>query len=637
MQKQRKLFPRLMSVFTALVMVVGMIPFAALQANAAPASDIPAEMLNCMPIQGLAYTGYNIQWLKDSGGIFQSGYYGGAVPSHVLSGIGYSGNLFGTCTVSDPNTPTGLAPDLAKFRSYGLDCTAFGAYYYFNFLRNIKGKNIDALWGYFRYDANNRPSPTGIYTARTVYNWYAGAEAAVAAGLGKRVGSTIDDLEYATAGDLIIFQSTSSTELVHIGVYIGCYNGTHFMAHVGNDRGPEIQSVQAMATGTGTKVSRPYAIYRFNDVTYYEKGFIEVNKTDTNGNKLNGATFLAVNQATGDEHVIGPTENGYAISKEMDLGTWVVTETVFPEGYGPYGPTSWTVTLAEDTPGGTVTINAVNQKGGTLYITKYVSTGKDEDRVGWQFQAVNNATGQVYGPFETYDSMGLAYAKLPAGTYTVSEINTGRKYWSYDTSQKQVTITSGEISEVFFKNEKGFEITFVKKSNTGDNAGHSFMAYQIDDAWGRSGYSRYYGPFTTGSDGTVTAGLPAGEYWVYEVDPRDQYWINDPSSIEPTEIPWVLDPTNPRRITGVAESSHTVTFENWQFGKAQVTKETSTGADKDGWEFEVTRKPEVNAAGTVLLQSPNRTYTKTNDGEAYLATYVVAPENCSEIITTGFC
>lgn len=180
MRTKRKLFPRLMSVFTVFVLLLGMLPISAL---AAPASDIPPSMLDNMPLEALAYTGYDIQWMKDSGTLYQPYGYAGYVPEERRSNIGYSGNLFGTCTVSDPNTPTGLAPDIRKFENYGLDCTAFGAYYYFNFLRNVKGKNIDELWGYFRYDANNRPSPTGIYTARTVYNWYAGAEAAVAKGL----------------------------------------------------------------------------------------------------------------------------------------------------------------------------------------------------------------------------------------------------------------------------------------------------------------------------------------------------------------------------------------------------------------------------------------------------------------------
>ena len=633
MRTKRKLFPRLMSVFTAFVLLLGMIPISAL---AAPASDIPATMLDNLPLEGLAYTGYNIQWLKDSGGIYQTGYYGGAVPSHVLSGIGYSGNLFGTCTVADASTPTGLAPDINKFKNYGLDCTSFASYYYFNFLRNIKGKNIDELWGYFRYDANNNLSPTGIYTARTVPNWYYGAEMAVAAGLGKKVGTTINDLANAVPGDLIIFKSVTSDTLVHVGVYIGYYNGTYFMAHVGNSRGPEIQSVGELRYDTGSKASQPYAIYHF-DSAYIpeEKGFIAVNKTDTNGNKLAGATFLAVNQATGDEYVIGPTdeENGYAISKEIDFGTYTVTETVFPTGYGPAGPTSWTITLNENTPAGVATINAVNQKGGILYISKEVNTDNYMDKDGWQFQAVNNATGQVYGPFTTENDMG-AYAELPVGTYTVTEINTGRKYWSYDTSEKQVTITSGGTAEVSFENEKGFEITFVKKSNTGDNAGHSFMAYQHSD-WFGNGHEKTFGPFTTGTDGTVTATLPSGDYWVYEADPRDQYWVNDPSNLEPDDAPLGSNPTNSRYIISGPESSYTVTFENWQFGKVQVTKETNTGVDLDGWEFEVTRKPDVNAAGTVLLQSPNRTYTKANGGEAYLATYIIGPEICFAITVAG--
>ena len=111
--------------------------------------------------------------------------------------------------------------------------------------------------------------------------------------------------------------------------------------------------------------------------------------------------------------------------------------------------------------------------------------------------------------------------------------------------------------------------------------------------------------------------------------------MNDPSNLEPDDAPLGSNPTNSRYIISGPESSYTVTFENWQFGKVQVTKETNTGVDLDGWEFEVTRKPDVNAAGTVLLQSPNRTYTKANGGEAYLATYIIGPEICFAITVAG--
>ncbi|MBQ5682761.1 MAG: hypothetical protein IIV26_04505, partial [Peptococcaceae bacterium] len=43
--------------------------------------------------------------------------------------------------------------------------------------------------------------------------------------------------------------------------------------------------------------------------------------------------FAAVNNATNDTFVIGPTNsNGYAKSGEMPMGVYTVTETVFPDG-----------------------------------------------------------------------------------------------------------------------------------------------------------------------------------------------------------------------------------------------------------------------------------------------------------------
>ena len=64
------------------------------------------------------------------------------------------------------------------------------------------------------------------------------------------------------------------------------------------------------------------------------------------------------------------------------MGTYTVLETIFPDGYGASGNTTWTVTLSENTPNQTVTIYAENQKiTSSLAITK--TPGNGENISGW--------------------------------------------------------------------------------------------------------------------------------------------------------------------------------------------------------------------------------------------------------------
>ena len=93
---------------------------------------------------------------------------------------------------------------------------------------------------------------------------------------------------------------------------------------------------------------------------YEQLGKIEIYKSDSNNSKLNGAEF-AVYDSHGIFRYTIAVNGGYGYVKDIPFGTYTVTETKFPDGYyaGSY-QTSWTVTLNENTPNATVTINSVN-------------------------------------------------------------------------------------------------------------------------------------------------------------------------------------------------------------------------------------------------------------------------------------
>ena len=122
----KKFTSRILSMLLAVLMLISMMPTSVF---AAPASDIPAEMLDNVFLDALEYTGYKVQAQRDDGTIFKK-YSGGATA--YLSKISYGLNKYGTETVAKSGTATGLAPDIAGFESSGLCCASFVSYVYYN-------------------------------------------------------------------------------------------------------------------------------------------------------------------------------------------------------------------------------------------------------------------------------------------------------------------------------------------------------------------------------------------------------------------------------------------------------------------------------------------------------------------------
>ena len=69
----KKFTARILSMLMAMLMLVSMLPTSVF---AAPASDIPANMLDNVYLDALEYTGYKVQAQRDDGTIFKK-YSGG--------------------------------------------------------------------------------------------------------------------------------------------------------------------------------------------------------------------------------------------------------------------------------------------------------------------------------------------------------------------------------------------------------------------------------------------------------------------------------------------------------------------------------------------------------------------------------
>lgn len=445
----------------AVVMVIMSLPMSAF---AAPASDLPANMVDHAILRALEYTGYDVQKQKNDGTLYQSGSYGSRTPESVLSNINYGTGLSGFETIDDSSTPTGKAPDIARFERNGLCCASFVTYFVCNYMPNIEGADTQAI--------TDAIKATGM-NSQAVVTWQTALKNIDGKGMVEKIGTSSSNVDRSklTPGDLIIFGNEENSH-THIAVYSGTYKGTDFLIHVGNDRGPEIMPVHWMSdSSNGAKASYPNAYYHINPKVFEDDGDIEVYKKDTDGNKLAGAEFLATNTETGKSYKIGPTNsNGYAkTANPIPYGTYTVKETKFPTNFHAYGKTEWTVTVDANN-NGLVTVNAVNEiDNGNA---KIVKTSEDGEVAGVTFRLTGNGVDKTV----TTNANGeITIKELKPGTYKVTE-TVADKYEPQET--RNVTVVSNQTATVTFNNVlKRGDLSVTKTSEDGLVEGVQFRLF----------------------------------------------------------------------------------------------------------------------------------------------------------------
>ena len=459
MMKKSKFSTRLLTMLLAVVMVISIMPMSAF---AAPASDLPANMVDHSILRALEYTGYDVQQQKNDGTLYQSGSYGSRTPTSILSDISYGTSTSGQETVADSSTPTGKAPNIALFEQKGLCCAAFVSYYVMNYLPNIEGADTQFI--------SNAIHATGM-NSQAVVTWQTALNKLANEGKLEKIGTSSSNVDRSklTPGDLIIF-GTSENSHTHIAVYSGTYKGVDYIIHVGNDRGPEISRVDWMGQA-GDKSSYPNAYFHLPQEIFESDGDIEVYKKDTDGKNLAGAVFVATNSETGKSYKIGPTNSsGYAKTENpVPYGTYTVKETVFPTNYHAYGKTEWTVTVDANNDG-LATINAVNEADPGS--AKIVKTSEDGVVEGVTFTLSGNGVNKTV----TTDVNGTVQIdNLKPGTYQVKE-TMADKYEPQET--RNVVVVSNQVATVTFNNVlKRGDLQVVKDSEDGLVEGVKFHLY----------------------------------------------------------------------------------------------------------------------------------------------------------------
>lgn len=494
------------ALFISVLIILASLPFAAV---AAPALDIPSEMLDNAYMRALAYTGYNVQSQKNDGTIFKV--YSSNVPATVRSAIGYGTNCYGNETIANTATKTGLAPNIQLFESSGLCCASYVSYIYYNYLPNIEGINTFGTI-----------SPVNLRSAEA-YNTVANSW--VTSNKARRINFTqingdLNTEEKIPLGSLITFKN-SAGYIKHVAVYIGEYGGNHFITHVGNSNGPEICTINGMTKGSSPQTVNQIVAPAFVEPT----GSIEVIKTDTNGNALAGAFFVAtLNSDPSKQYLIGPTDSsGYGkTAGNIPYGSYTVKETVFPENHRAYGQTVWNISV-NDSNKGVAKFSAVNELiPGAIQIVK---TSEDSKVKGVKFNIIGEETDTTV---LTDENGTVLIDNLKPGVYTVSEVES-ENYILLDS--QLVTVVSGQTSTLYFNNQlrkgnlkimKTAEDDFVEGLEFGlfgiSLSGESISMYAVSDSNGNAEF----------------IDIPIGQYKVYELNTPDRY-------TEPQEIDVVIN------------------------------------------------------------------------------------------------
>ena len=386
-----------------------------LNLSAAPAADIPSKMLDNIYLDALTYTGYKTDAQKADGSIFKT--YSGNAPASVRSGIGYGAGPSGLETVAADNK-TGKAPDIAKFKNGGLCCASYVSYVYYNYLPNIAGMDISKI-----PCPQNPRSPVSYNTA--VDGW-------VASGGARRITFTqgtnsFTPSEEIPIGSLIIFKHKTTGEIAHLALYAGYYAGKHFVTHVGNERGPEISTVEGMSKGSYPEVVTQVVVPKIGEPV----GTISVHKTDENGKPLAGAKFK-VTMAEHPEYsfLINPTdENGNAkMNMGLPYGKYILTEIEFPEGYTYSGQKEYTVEICDETQ--FVTLRAVNRlKSSKLTVIKVDSETGQTVRGVTGFKIRNTQTNEESQVYYTDENGFLTLPdEITYGDYELIEVTPPKGY-----------------------------------------------------------------------------------------------------------------------------------------------------------------------------------------------------------------
>ncbi len=200
-------------------------------------------------LDALEYTGYNLKKHKADGNmwVFILGKYKQGLG--YLSGLGYD---YGKSTGYETNAQG--KPDIQGFKKRGgLVCASYLTYVYFNYLPNVAKIDTSYL---------TRPEhPCSAQSWRLAANdWVKKGYSRKIKFTAKRYSSGVvsfNPSETIPVGSIVVFKvygASDNSAARHVTIYAGYAGGYHWLTHVGNERGPEMITVENMGFGSTPEI-----------------------------------------------------------------------------------------------------------------------------------------------------------------------------------------------------------------------------------------------------------------------------------------------------------------------------------------------------------------------------------------------
>lgn len=205
-------------------------------------------------LDALEYTGYNLNKHKADGNMWRF------ILGTKKAGLGYlSGLEYDYGRSSGYETNADGKPDIQGFKARGgLVCASYLTYVYFNYLPNVAG-----------IDTSHLTRPASSISAQS---WRLAAEDWVKKGYSRKI--SFDVVRYSSGiikftpheeipvGSIVVFKvagASDSSNARHVAIYAGragcgdepVYN---WLTHVGNERGPEMITIEHMGYGSTPEV-----------------------------------------------------------------------------------------------------------------------------------------------------------------------------------------------------------------------------------------------------------------------------------------------------------------------------------------------------------------------------------------------
>ena len=287
---------------------------------------------------------------------------------------------------------------------------------------------------------------------------------------------------------------------------------------------------------------------------------IQIIKTDAQtNNPLSGATFV-VERANGERIGTFKTDAaGKAIVPDLETGTYIVSETIAPDGY-ILSESPKTVVVNS---GRLTTVEFANKPMSGIQILKTdaVTNAPLQGAVFTIERPNGERVGGTNGRHTTDIAGKILVSDLPEGVYIISEVQAPHEY-VLDAQPQTVEVKSGRLTIAEFTN-KPFPYLHIRKIDANTRqlvAGAEFTVARTN--------GEIIANVTSLASGSVSIKVAPGVYVITEVKAPDGYELNDP--VQTVEVR--ADGSTVYSIGGGAVPGNTVSFANRPLNTLQIIK-----------------------------------------------------------------